>query len=479
MRGDKAVFWAGIFLLLLLTSVCQSLEVTLSEDELSEKADQVALDWIETNREHIVELSDTIWEYAEPPFEEFQTYALLTEEMRKAGFEIQEAVATMPTAFVASFSQGTGGPVIGIVSEYDALPGLSQKAGVPYKDPLVPEGPGHGCGHNLIGASSAAAAIAIKEAMVAAGVSGTIELFGAPSEEEYIPKVYMADAGLFDDVDAALAWHPGPNFEARYGINRALNSVKFVFTGKSRSDALNALMKFREEGGLENGAILAGGIPTVRVPSAEIRAFIQGGTRQEADEKMDQLRAMAEKVAAEMGTEVHTHFIIGTYPRLPNEGLVHLMDRNMRRFIPLSYTEEEIEFARKIRETLPEEPVSEKVLADEVLPPSRAVGGSNDNGDVSWITPFISVRGGGYALGDWSHSWQRTSMAASSIGHKAMIAMTKVLSVSVLDLMVRPGLRAEVRKEFEEKTEGFVYRANIPQARNSLVLLGKSARMKR
>ncbi|MBI4483283.1 MAG: amidohydrolase [Acidobacteria bacterium] len=446
----------------------------LEGQDLSEGAKQNALKWIDEHQGRIVELSDTIWKYAEPPFEEFQTYQLLTDELRKAGFKIQEHVVGMPTAFVASYSQGSGKPVIGIVAEYDALPGLSQRAAVPYKSPLVPGGPGHGCGHNLIGASSAAAAIAVKEAMVRAGVSGTIKFFGAPSEEEYIPKVYMADAGLFNDVDAALAWHPGSNFEARYGTNRALNSVKFVFTGKSRTEALKAVLKFQEKTGLERGVIRAGDLPTVEGTSAEIRAFVQEATRQEADQKVEELRALATKIASETGTEAQTHFIIGTYQRLTHEGLVRLVDRNMRLFAPVRYTAEELEFAKKIKASFPSTRGSEKLLPDQVLTPSHEIGGSNDNGDVSWITPFISFRGGAYVMGQPGHSWQNASIAASSIGHKAMLAMTKTLSVSALDLMTRQDLLAEVRKEFQEKTKGFVYRANIPKERNSLILLGKA-----
>ncbi|MBI4442262.1 MAG: M20/M25/M40 family metallo-hydrolase [Acidobacteria bacterium] len=432
-------------------------------------AKQTAVNWIDAQQSRIVEMSETIWQYAEPPFEEFRTYTLLTEELRKAGFALEEHVAGLPTAFVASFTHGSGKPVIGIVAEFDTptMAGLSQKAATPYRAELVPGDYGHGCGHNLIAASSVAAVIALKEALMRANIAGTIKLFGTPAEEEVTGKVYMVDAGVFNGLDAALAWHPGGNFEARYGMNNAMNRSKFVFRGKTREEALRAAFLFQDAADLEEP------VTTIRGTSVEVRVSVSRSTRQEADQRLDAVREAAALAAAETGTELQENFVIGVYQRLPNERLVNLMDQTLRQFVPLQYTAEELEFAKKIAETF--FPLSEMSSPEEVLPqvrsPSKDVGGGNDNADVSWLTPFISIRGGAFINGPegWRfpvHTWQATSMSSSSIAHKSMPVMAKTLAAAAIDLMTQPGLLAEVRKEFEEKTKGFVYRANVPKDKN-------------
>ena len=436
---------------------------------LAARAKQTAVNWIDVHQSHIVQMSDTIWQYAEPPFEEFRTYNLLTEELRKAGFAVEEHAADLPTAFIAWFSHRSVQPVIGIVAEFDTptVAGLSQKAASPYRAELVPGDYGHGCGHNLIAASSVAAVIALKEAMVQANISGTIKFFGTPAEEEVTGKIYMAEAGVFNGLDAALAWHPGGNFEARYGVNNAMNRSKFVFRGKTRDEALRTAFLFQNAGDLGQA------VTTIRGTNVEVRVTLSRPTRQEADQRLEEVRQAAALAAAETGTEFQENFVIGTYQRLPNEGLVKLMDQSLRQFVPLRYTAEELEFAKQIGATffsLSDMPSPEEVLP-QVRPPSKNVGGGNDNADVSWITPFISVRGGVFVNGPegWRfpvHTWQATSMASSSIAHKGMVVMAKTLAAAAIDLMTQPDVLAEIRKEFEEKTQGFVYRANVPKDKN-------------
>jgi aminobenzoyl-glutamate utilization protein B len=431
------------------------------EDAQTSTPHKIAATWVDDHQMRIVEVSDAIWGYAEPSFEEFRSYTLLAGELRKAGFELQEGVATMPTAFVATFSQGSGKPVIGIVAEYDTptMAGLSQKAGVPYRAELSHGDYGHGCGHNMIAASSAAAAIAIKEAMVQTGLSGTIKFFGTPAEEELTGKVYMVDAGLFKDVDAALAWHPGPNFEARYGVNNAMHRVKLIFRGKTADQTLKTVRMFQERAKQENAAL------TLRGGTVEARVSVSAPTFQESEGRLAEVRKVAAQVAAEMNTELEDHLVVGTYQRLTNEGLVTLMNAAMRQFAPLTYTPEEIEFAKQMSKTF-DKPPSDEQLMPRLLPPSKSVGSMNDNADVSWVTPFISVRGGTYVNGVESHTWQQTSLASSSIGHKGLVAMAKVVSTAALDLMTKPAVLAGIRKEFEEKTAGFTYRAALPKDRN-------------
>jgi aminobenzoyl-glutamate utilization protein B len=434
---------------------------TAAISDAGEKAQQAAVKWVDSNQRKVVEMSDSIWKYAEPPFEEFRTYMLLTDVLRAAGFIIQEHAADLPTAFVASFSHGAGTPVVGIVAEYDTptMAGLSQQAAVPYRAELVPGDYGHGCGHNMVAASSVAAAIAVKDAMVRAGVSGTIKFFGSPAEEELTGKVYMVAAGLFRDVHVALAWHPGPNFEARYGVNSAMHRVKFTFTGKTPDEAVRAAMMFQDWADVTDARI------TLRGSSADARISVSAPTFAEAERRMDTIRKEAVRVASQTGTQVEDHLVIATYERLPNERLVKLMDETMRLFAPPTYTSEEMEFARQISTTFAKAPPANQLMP-RLLAPSRDIGSSNDNADVSRVTPFISVRGGTYVNGITSHTWQQTSLAASSIGHKGLVTMAKVVAAAALTLMTEPQVLVEVRKEFEEKTDGISYHPGVPKDRN-------------
>ena len=204
-----------------------------------EEIKRTAFKWLEENRDRITEISDKIWEYAELGLIEFKSSKLLADELERHGFKVERGVAGMPTAFVASW--GEGKPVIGIMGEYDALPGLSQKK-VPWKEPLEPGKPGHGCGHNLFGAASVGAAIALKQFMEAEDLKGTIKLFGTPAEETVVGKVYMAKAGVFDGLDAVLEWHPGGTNEVRNQPGRAMNSFCLLYTSPSPRDLSTSRM---------------------------------------------------------------------------------------------------------------------------------------------------------------------------------------------------------------------------------------------
>jgi aminobenzoyl-glutamate utilization protein B len=455
---SRAVLTMGI-----IVSITSVFPVTVSAQSTQavDNARRIVGEWVDAHQERVIEISDAIWQYAEPPWEEFQSMTLLSDELSKEGFTVQKHVAGLPTAFVASFTHGSGEPVIGIVAEYDTPTqlGLSQQAAVPYKDELVPGHYGHACGHNMIGASSMSAAIAIKDAMVQAGISGTIKFFGTPAEEELTGKVYMVDAGLFSDVDAALAWHPGPNFEARYGINEAMLRVKFVFTGNSLPQAAEAALELKELAGNVNRSI------TTRQNTAQIHIVETGKTVAEAKQNIEAIRKEAERIAEETGTYVEDFLVIGSHERLPNERLVTLLDTVMREFAPLTYTPDEFKLAKEISGTFDDPPPDDELMP-QMLPPSRNVGGLNDNGDVSWVTPFISVRGGTYVNGISSHTWQQTSLAASSIGHKGLVTMAKVIAIASLELMASPELLAQVRQEFEKNKRGRTYQAVIPQDKN-------------
>jgi len=435
--------------------------MTVSAQSMREVDDarRIAVEWVEAYRDKVIGISDTIWEYAEPPFEEFQTMLLLSDELSKEGFTVQKHVAGLPTAFVASFSHGSGKPVIGIVAEYDTpiQLGLSQQAAVPYRAELIPGDYGHACGHNMVAASGMAAVIAIKDAMVKAGISGTIKFFGSPAEEEFTGKVYMVDAGLFSDVDAALGWHPGPNFEARYGINTAMRNVKFIFRGDTSQQAAEAALALQE--------LASRSSITIRENIAQVHITETGLSVAEAKQKIDAIRVEAERIAEETGTYVEDHLVIGSHERLPNEQLVTLMDTVMREFVPISYTPDELNLAKEISRTFDDPPPDDKLMP-QLLPPSKDIGGFNDNGDVSWVTPFISVRGGTYVNGISGHSWQQTSLAASSIGHKGLVTMAKVIAIASLELMSSPELLTKVRQEFEEKKRGRTYQAVLPKDKN-------------
>jgi len=462
-----------------------------------EMVKEKAWNWIEENKKRIIELSDTIWGYAELGLMEQKSSKLLADELERLGFKVVRGVAGMPTAFVAEW--GRGHPVIGVMGEYDALPGLSQKL-VSHKDPVVEGAPGHGCGHNIHGTSGMAGAVAVKMVMEEAGIPGTIKFFGTPAEENYDGKVFMVRAGLFDDVDAVLSHHPSSVNTTGLGSSNAVNSVKFHFYGKSSHAAgspeqgrsaldavelMNMGVNFLREHVIEKARIhyvieAGGNQPNVVPDYARSWYYVRSPEREQVDQLYDRVLKIAEGATLMTGTTHKVEFLGGCYNILPNKALSDIVLANMREIGAPQYTEEELEFARKIGETVPEEqkrdslrkvefPNWEKYmdvdLVQEVIDPwdeGKVMAGSTDVSDVSWKMPTMEFGTTTFVLGAPGHSWQAVTCSGMSIGHKSLLFAAKTIAGAALDLMTKPELLEKTQDEFKERMKVRTYRSPIP-----------------
>ncbi len=458
---------------------------------------EAALDWLAKNEKRIISVSERIWELAEVGLQEHESSKLLVEEAGKAGFGVDLGVAGMPTAFVASY--GVGKPVIGVLAEYDALPGVSQKA-QPTREPVKKGAPGHGCGHNLFGAGSLAAAVAIREAIERKGLKGTVKLFGCPAEETLVGKVFMARDGLFNDVDVALSWHPAACNSAWMSSSNALNSVKFNFhgltshaaadpeRGKSALDAvelMNVGSNYLREHISEKARIHyviphGGGEPNVVPDYAQVWYYVRAPRRNEVDRIYNRVVNIAKGACLMTDTTMDLEFLVGCYEMLPNKALSELMISNMREAGPPKWSEEEHEFAKKLAGSMTEEERREailksrmpkreekleKYLDDTIEDPEdekEVMGGSTDVGDVSWITPTANLVTATCVLGMPGHSWQETATSGMSIGHKGMLLAAKTLALTGVDLITKTEELKKIREEFQAKTRGVKYRTPIP-----------------
>lgn len=458
---------------------------------------EVAIKWIEENRGRIVEISDRIWEFAELGLMEFKSSALLADELERHGFRVERGVAGMPTAFVATW--GEGKPVIGIMGEYDALPGLSQKV-VPWKEPLRPGAPGHGCGHNIHGTSGMAAAIAVKEAMEKYGIKGTIKFFGCPAEENFDGKVYMVREGYFNDVDAVISHHPSTMNAATLKSSVAMNSVKFHFYGKashaggspeegrSALDAvelMNIGVNYLREHVIQDARIhyiieKGGDQPNIVPPYARSWYYIRAPERDQVEFIYNWILDIAKGAALMTRTKLEVEFIGGIYNLIPNRVIAELIVKNMREIGLPKYSEEDLEFAKQIAKTIPKdqkirqlrkskrpgwERLIDKLIDDEIPDPwgeGEVSHGSTDVADVSWITPTVEFGTATWVLGTPGHSWQNVAQSASGLGHKSLIFAAKVMAATALDLLTKPEIIKKAKKEHKERLRGRKYKSPIP-----------------
>jgi aminobenzoyl-glutamate utilization protein B len=434
---------------------------------------------IDARHAHYTTIAQQIWTYAEVGYQEKQSSALLQAELKKAGFDVQAGVADIPTAFVASY--GTGQPVIGILAEFDALPGLSQAA-VPERQPIVTLGPGHACGHHLFGTASIAAAIAIKDWLVRSGQSGTIRLYGTPAEEGGGGKIYMVRAGLFRAVDVVLDWHPGSENDAGPGTSLANKSGKFRFRGvsahaagapwrgRSALDAVEAMNHMADmlrehvpDGTRIHYVITHGGLAPNVVPDfAEVYYYVRHRDAGVVNEVWDRIVKTAQGAALGTETRVEQEVVNGVYALLPNETLARAIDANLRRVGGIRYSAEERAFADKLSLS---EGVEKRATAEaETIKPFQTsdAGGSTDVGDVSWVVPNSGFSTATWVPGTPAHSWQAVAAGGMSIGHKGMLNAAKTLALTAYDLLTSPTLITKARQEFEQKRgPNFVYRPLI------------------
>ncbi len=457
---------------------------------------KTALQWINSHRDELVTASDRIWDLAEVGFQEHQSAALLVQMLKDNGFSVEEGVAGMPTAFVASF--GSGKPVIGILGEYDALPGLSQTTD-PEKKPLCPGKPGHGCGHNLLGVGALGGALAVKEAMVHHKLAGTIRFYGCPAEETLSGKVYMVRDGLFDDCDATLTWHPSSVNGQWAASSMAMNSVKFTFhgrtahaagdpeNGRSALDAvelMNVAANYLREHVPSDARIhyvitKGGGEPNVVPGEAQVWYYVRAPKRPDVDEIYARMLKIAEGAALMTETTFDVEFLTGCYNTLQNEVIGDLYIKNMQEVGAPQFTDEEIAWAKTMASNfapLQREKslkawkkngidFADKYICDQVLPVydrGKVSAGSTDVGDVSFVTPNAQFTTACQALGTAGHSWQYAAAAGMSIGHKGMVYAAQILALTGLDLLTQPETLAKAQEEFTTNTKDEPYKSPLP-----------------
>jgi len=455
---------------------------TVLTDRL-QSAKERAIQYVDAGAAAFAEVNREIWGYAEPSLLETRSAERLADLLERNGFRVERGVADMPTAFVAEW--GEGGPVVGILAEYDALPSLSQKA-QPTQDPLVPGGYGHGCGHSVFGTACTFAGLAAKEALEKAGIKGRLRVYGCPAEELLVGKVYMARAGLFDDLDAAITWHPSDKTQVSLGSGKAMVSVHYTFAGvaahastsphrgRSALDAvelMNVGVNYMREHVAEDARIhyvvTDGGIqPNVVPPRASVWYYVRADKHEDVEAYLAWIDKIAEAAAMMSQTKlVERKLDTDCHELVPNRPIADALDRNLRLVGAPRFTDEEKAFAAKIRESIPDAPEG-PALNEEVLPlrtEPRRGGGSTDVGDVSWIAPTEQFVATTQAHGCPGHSWQITACTGTSIGEKGGMVAAKTLACTAIELLGDDSLREAARKEFKERRGDKPYTLLIPE----------------
>ncbi|MFW6075281.1 MAG: amidohydrolase [Chloroflexota bacterium] len=466
-------------------------------------AEQTMIDYLKSNYDTFTKQAKDIWDHPQVGLEETYAAKLLSDYLEEQGFEVERGVGQMPTAFVASW--GEGKPVIGVLGEYDALPGLSQTVS-PTRDPIEEGGPGHGCGHNLYGVGAMAATLAVREAMKEAGISGTVRFYGCPAEETLVGKTFMARAGVFDDLDAAVTWHPGyANTVWSNGSSLAMNSFKVHFHGVAAHGAavphlgrsaldgallmdvgVNYMREHVEQDVRVHSVITDGGqAPNVVPPEATIWYYVRAPKRDQVDEIYNWMLDIAKGAALMSGTTYDVEFLTGCYEIMPNETINDVALAKMEELGGIEFDHGDMAFARDLQESIPKNLIEmdvEKilkraapgttrddigeVLCEKVIRPSdefMIMHGSSEVGDVSQITPTVNLLTCCHPLGTPGHSWQTVAASGSSVGFKGMDFAAKAMALTVYELMTNEELLNEAKEEFERETGGRKYVTPLPE----------------
>ena len=450
----------------------------ISMTAYAQKSKSEVIEDLDSKSAEYAAIAKKIWGFAEVGFQETQSSALLQETLTKNGFKIEAGVAGMPTAFVASY--GTGKPVIAILGEYDALPGVAQQA-VPEKRTIEGQRAGHACGHHLFGTASSAAAIAVKQWLIANKRPGTIRFYGTPAEEGGSGKVYMVREGLFKDVDAVINWHPGPVNSASPGTSLANKTGKFRFYGvashaaaaphRGRSaldgvEAMDAMVNMMREHvtpetRLHYVITRGGEAPNVVPAFAEVYYYVRHPDRAEVKSVWDRIVNAANGAALGTDTKVEVEITGGVHDLLPNETLSKAMFENLKQIGGFTMTDEEMKFGTEIQKTftgrVPPMTSTQEIAGYQL----RAGSASTDVGDVSWIVPTVGMSAATWVPGTAAHSWQAVAAGGTSIGMKGMMVAAKSMSLTAIDLFSNPTLLNDAWKEFKEKTAGYQYEALI------------------
>jgi aminobenzoyl-glutamate utilization protein B len=441
---------------------------------------------IDAKKDFYSGLAQKIWGFAEVGFQETQSSALLQQTLKDAGFQVEAGVAGMPTAFVATY--GSGKPVIGILGEFDALPGVAQEA-LPELKPIAGQKAGHACGHHLFGTASSAAAIAVKEWLIANKKSGTIKFYGTPAEEGGSGKVYMVRDGLFNDVDVVFHWHPGARNSASYGSSLANKSGKFRFygvashaaaspeRGRSALDAVeamdmmvNMLREHVNEHTRIHYVITRGGeAPNVVPAYAEAYYYVRHPDPAEVKATWDWVTKAAQGAAMGTQTRYESEVTGGVYNLMPNEVLAKVVYDNLSAVGGYTYTPTEKEFAEKIQLTFTRKPSLESTNQVEKFGADDDKGGSTDVSDISWVVPTAGLSTATWVPGTAAHSWQAVAAGGTTIGSKGMMVAAKTLAGAMIDAFSNPKMIEDAWMELKRKRgEDFKYEPLIGDRKPAL-----------
>ena len=466
---------------------------------------QTVKDLVASQADAAVALAKEIWNYAELSYEEVRSAAALMEALKKEGFAIEEGIAGIPTAFTATFQSGSGKPVVGFLAEYDALAGLSQKAGCPVQEAVEPGGAGHGCGHNLLGAGCYAAAVALKDYLVKKSKDGTVIFFGCPAEEGAGAKQFIARAGYFDNVDFAYTWHPETINEVGSKGSVAIMGANFTFNGvaahagaephlgRSALDAvelMNVGCNYLREHMIDAARIhyaysdAGGSAPNVVQSCAVIKYEVRAPKVSQVQELFTRVVDVAKGAALMTGTKMQYEITMAFSDYTANRTLGAVVDQCFRELGAPDWTEEDYDLAAGFLRTYPRSTMAgireklgayfapeeldkalEKPLDSTVHPfYPKAAGynsGSTDVGDVGYATPTVMFHVATACLGNVGHSWQNTAFACSGIGMKGMLRAAEVMTFSAIRTMAQPELIRKAKEELIRKNGG-KYRCPLP-----------------
>ncbi|MEQ8474608.1 amidohydrolase [Fulvivirga sp.] len=467
--------------LLALFIIClMAIQVSAQKKPKINANKKAAISSVESKANDLTALSDKIWSFEEVAFQEKQSAAALMAYAEKQGFKITKNVGGIATAFTAEY--GSGKPIIGIMGEFDALPGLSQKT-VPHKDPVHEGGAGHGCGHNLFGVASLGAATVIKEQIESGKLKGTVRFYGTPAEEKFFGKLWMVREGAFDDVDIMMDWHPSSSTKANVQAGLAL--VDFIvefegqaahasgdpWNGRSAADGLElyttGINYYREHilpsVRIHYDIMEAGKVVNVVPDYAKIWTRVRDTKRDGMVKVWKRVEEIAKGAAIMADVDYKITLVSGVHEVLVNRTGAGALQQNLEYLGELDFTEDEIAFAKKIQEATnkPQIGFDTKIEPmEETLEHPR--GGSTDVGDVSWVVPTIRLSATVAPKDTPWHSWAVVACSGMSIGHKGMLYATQALSMTMIDLFENAQLRDDVKAEFKERKGDYVYKGIVP-----------------
>jgi aminobenzoyl-glutamate utilization protein B len=482
---SRGLFIAISCLVIAAPSIAQQTDPTTT----IRPSQKTALDTVTRLEEELKQINHAIWEFAEIGLQERQSSELLVTKLRSEGFEIRSGVSGMPTAFVASY--GTGHPIIGILAEYDALPGMSQEMAAERR-PIAEGGAGHACGHSGLGTAALGAAIAIKEAIAKHQIPGTIRLYGTPAEETVIGKVYMTLDGQFDDLDVCLHWHPSDKNGVWSAGSKALVSAKFTFkgtashasvspdAGRSALDGVELMNvganymreHVKEDARIHYVIVNGGGQPNVVPPEATVWYFVRSNSHGDVEYLFKWLQEIADGAAKMSRTTYAMQIDTDCHEIIPNDALSTLLVESMRKVGAPKFTDQEVLFARRLQQPLSEQFALQFPLAldDEIHATETGADisrGSTDVGDISWRVPTGGLRTTCFIAGSPGHSWQNVACIGSTIGEKGFLFAARTLSITAIDLLEKPELVRAAREDWQARMKDRKYSTLIPEGQKA------------